>query len=319
MPHILVSKKIASSGIERLRAQDGFSIEVLEDYTQQQFTDSLAGADGVILYFQPLQAADIAGAPGLKIVSRHGVGYDSVDVAALEERNIPLTITPGANAVAVAEHAISLLLAVARRSASFDRDVRTGIWSRNAIIPMFELFGKRALIVGAGRIGNATIQRLRAFDMQLQVYDPALPENAPFDEGVERIWDLPGALGHADIVSLHIPLTPATLNLIDPRQMKRGSILVNTARGGVVNEYGLLEALRSGHILGAALDVFEVEPLAADHPLCLLNNVVLSPHISALSDGGLRRMSLEAAQNVIDYFCGSLKPEVVVTKTGLTV
>lgn len=317
MPHILVSKKIADPGIELLRAQDDFTVEVLDDYTQEQFADSLAGSDGVILFFQPLKAAAIAGAPRLKVVSRHGVGYDSVDVATLDERNIPLTITPGANAVAVAEHAISLLLAVARRSASFDIDVRAGIWSRKPITPMFELSGKRALIVGAGRIGTATAQRLRAFDMDVQAYDPALPDDAVIGGGLERVRDLHKALAQADVVSLHVPLTTATRNLIDPRQMKLGSILINTARGGVINEAGLLEALESGHILGAGVDVFEVEPLPAEHPLCLLENVVLSPHISALTDGGLHRMSLEAAQNVIDYFRGSLKPEVVVTKRVL--
>ncbi len=318
MPNILVSKKIADPGIALLRAQEGFTVDVLENHTPERFTERLAGADGVILFFQPLRAADIARAPRLKVVSRHGVGYDSVDVAALDARSIPLTITAGANAVAVAEHAVALLLAVARQTLSFDRDVRAGDWLKHATSPLFELSGKRALIVGGGRIGRATLQRLRAFDMHIDVHDPALPQDSVFGEGVERAQDLREALERADVVSLHMPLTAETRGSIDPRRMKRGAILVNTSRGGVVDESGLVEALDSGHLLGAGLDVFETEPMAQDHPLCLRKNVVLSPHIASLTDGGLHRMSLEAAQNVIDYFSGSLNPAVVVNRQVLT-
>ncbi|MBB5216147.1 hydroxyacid dehydrogenase [Parapusillimonas granuli] len=317
MPHILVSKKIADPGIALLRAREGFTVDVLENPGPGDFTGRLADADGVILFFQPLRAADIAGAPKLKVVSRHGVGYDSVDVAELDKRGIPLTITAGANAVAVAEHALSLLLAVARRSVSFDKDVRAGLWSRNASVPIFELYEKRALIVGAGRIGKAVAQRLRAFGMHVAAYDPALPAGSAVGDGIERVPDLDEALARADVVSLHMPLTPDTRNSIDPRRMKQGAILINTARGGVIDEGGLIDALKSGHILGAGLDVFETEPLAADHPLCRVDNVVLSPHISALTDGGLRRMSLEAAQNVIDCFDGTLDPGMVVNKQVL--
>lgn len=317
MPHILVSKKIADPGIALLRAREGFQVDVLENPGPGDFTGRLADADGVILFFQPLRAADIAGAPKLKVVSRHGVGYDSVDVAELDKRGIPLTITAGANAVAVAEHALSLLLAVARRSVSFDKDVRAGLWSRNASVPIFELYEKRALIVGAGRIGKAVAQRLRAFGMHVAAYDPALPAGSAVGDGIERVPDLDEALARADVVSLHMPLTPDTRNSIDPRRMKQGAILINTARGGVIDEGGLIDALKSGHILGAGLDVFETEPLAADHPLCRVDNVVLSPHVSALTDGGLRRMSLEAAQNVIDCFDGTLDPGMVVNKQVL--
>ena len=317
MPHILVSKKIADPGIALLRAREGFTVDVLENPGPGDFTGRLADADGVILFFQPLRAADIAGAPKLKVVSRHGVGYDSVDVAELDKRGIPLTITAGANAVAVAEHALSLLLAVARRSVSFDKDVRAGLWSRNASVPIFELYEKRALIVGAGRIGKAVAQRLRAFGMHVAAYDPALPAGSAVGDGIERVPDLDEALARADVVSLHMPLTPDTRNSIDPRRMKQGAILINTARGGVIDEGGLIDALKSGHILGAGLDVFETEPLAADHPLCRVDNVVLSPHISALTDCGLRRMSLEAAQNVIDCFDGTLDPGMVVNKQVL--
>lgn len=318
MPHILVSKKIAEPGIALLRAEPGFTVDVLDADNADAFPEKLAIADGVILFFQPLKEADIAAAPNLKVVSRHGVGYDSVDVGALEARCIPLTITVSANAVSVAEHAISLLLAVARRAPALDRDVRAGSWSANARAPMFELAGKRALIVGAGRIGTAVAKRLRAFDVQVEAYDPALPDGATLDPAMHRVDDLAASLAQVDIVSLHMPLTAATHHSIDPMAMKQGAILINTSRGGLVHEGALVEALNSGRLLGAGLDVFESEPLSGGHPLCALDNVILSPHVSSLTDGGLRRMSLESAKNVIDYFRGELDPAVVVNKRVLT-
>src|SRR5690606_20964043 len=223
MPHILVSRKIAEPGIALLRDEPGFTVDLLASPSSDQFTDRLTNADGVILCFQPLIASDIAAAAKLKVVSRHGVGYDSVDVIALDERRIPLTITPDANAVSVAEHAVSLLLAVARRTSFFDLEVRKGNWSTNASTPMFELAGKRALIVGAGRIGTATAHRLRAFDMQVQAYDPALPETATLMSGIQRVEHLSDALAQADVVSLHMPLTEQTRHSINPLAMKQGA------------------------------------------------------------------------------------------------
>ncbi len=317
MPHILISKRISHYGVELLQSQPGYTIDVLDDASDAIFTASLARADAVILFFQPLNSVHIAAAPKLRVVSRHGVGYDAVDVQALNERAIPLTITPGANTTAVAEHAISLLFAAARRSVRYDRDVRQGAWSKNLGPPMLELSGKQALVVGAGRIGLATAQRLLAFDMTVSVYDPMLPHDQDMATGLKRVHDLQSALAEADFVTLHMPLTDETHKSIDPRRMKQGAILVNTSRGGVVDEEALVAALQSGHLAGAGLDVFEKEPLAVDHPLLACDNAVLSPHMAALTDGGLRRMSLEAAQNVIDYFNGNLKPSVVVNKKAL--
>lgn len=317
MPHVLISKRISHHGIELLQSQPGYTVGVLDEPSDALFTERLAMADAVILFFQPLTRAHIAAAPKLRVVSRHGVGYDAVDVPSLNKRAIPLTITPGANATAVAEHAVSLLFAAARRTVSYDRDVRKGLWSRNSGTPMLELSGKRALIVGAGRIGQATAQRLLAFDVEVSVYDPLLPHDHILDHRLHRAHDLPSALAVADFVSLHMPLTDETRKSIDARRMKQGSVLVNTSRGGVVDEEALVAALASGHLAGAGLDVYEYEPLAADHPLLAFDNAVLSPHVSSLTDGGLRRMSVEAAQNVIDFFNGSLRPLAVVNKEAV--
>ncbi len=318
MPHVLISKRISSYGIDLLQSQPGYTVDALEDASDATFMEKLPLADAVILFFQPLTRAHIAAASKLRMVSRHGVGYDAVDLSALNERRIPLSITVGANATAVAEHAVSLLIAVARRTVSYDRDVREGRWSKNANMPMLELSGKHVLIVGAGRIGLATAQRLLAFDMQVSVFDPLLSQDYSLDSRINRLDDLDAALASADFVSLHMPLNEATRKVIDPRRMKSGAVLVNTSRGGVVDEHALVSALGSGHLAGAGLDVYETEPLSVGHPLTAFDNVVLSPHVSSLTDGGLRRMSLEAAQNVVDYFNGVVNARAIVNNDAIS-
>ncbi len=318
MPHVLISKRISSYGIDLLQSQPGYTVDALEDASDATFMEKLPLADAVILFFQPLTRAHVAAASKLRMVSRHGVGYDAVDLSALNERRIPLSITVGANATAVAEHAVSLLIAVARRTVSYDRDVREGRWSKNANMPMLELSGKHVLIVGAGRIGLATAQRLLAFDMQVSVFDPLLSQDYSLDSRINRLDDLDAALASADFVSLHMPLNEATRKVIDPRRMKSGAVLVNTSRGGVVDEHALVSALGSGHLAGAGLDVYETEPLSVGHPLTAFDNVVLSPHVSSLTDGGLRRMSLEAAQNVVDYFNDVVNARAIVNNDAIS-
>lgn len=314
MPKILVAKRIADCGIELLKNTKDFSVQVLDDPTEEQFIQSLVDADAVLLFFRPLRAVHIEAARQLKLVSRHGVGYDAVDARALNDRGIPLTITASANATAVAEHAVALLLSVAHRTSLYNSDVRGGRWQSGARAPMFELTGKRALVVGAGRIGAATAKRLVGLEMQVACYDPLLPKGAIMPQGVQREHSLSKGLAEADVVSLHIPFSEQNKHLIDPGQMKKGAILINTARGGLVDETLLFSALKDGHLSGAGLDVFADEPPRKDHPLFTLENVALTPHSAALTDGGMRRMAMESSQNIIDFFAGSLNPACVVNK-----
>lgn len=312
MPHILIAKPIHESGLAKLRTTPGLTLDVLSAPTPEEFNDHLRHADAVILRYQPLRKSQIDAAPRLKIVVRHGVGFDTVDVPALNARRIPLAITIDANALSVAEHAISLLLAVAHRTVAFDADARQGRWQAGATQPMWELAGKKALVVGAGRIGRAMAHHLMALGMDVCVFDPGLPTSAVLPVGLRRSTDLTAALGEADAVSLHLPLSEATYRLVDPLACKRGAILVNTARGSVVHEPRLCEALQNGHLTGAGLDVFEAEPLTASNPLRVFPNVVLSPHIASLTDAGMQRMAIECADHVTNFFGAGITRGAVV-------
>lgn len=307
MPHLLIAKTVHSDGLRLLRERADWTFTSLDAPTDAEFMAALPQADAVLLRYQPLTAAHVGAAPRLRFVSRHGVGYDTVDTAALAARSMALGITPQANASAVAEHTLALLLAVARRINVCSGSVRQGMWQQGiGAEPFFELEGKTALIVGAGRIGRAVADRLRAFGMAVQFYDPLL---APPDPVVN---DLPAGLAHADVVSLHVPLTENTRHLVDPLQCKRGAIVINTARGRVLDGARLHLALNSGHLYGAGLDVFEQEPPPTDQPLLTHPRLVCTPHAAALSDGALRRMACESVQNVLDFFDGSPRPGALV-------
>ncbi|HCL85350.1 MAG TPA: hydroxyacid dehydrogenase [Comamonadaceae bacterium] len=308
MPHLLIARTVHEDGLRLLRERSDWTFTCLDDAPDQEFAEHLPQADAVLLRYRSLRREHVQQAPGLRCVSRHGVGYDSVDTAALRERGIALAITPNANASAVAEHAMALLLAVARRITQCHASVAAGQWAQGiGAQPFFELEGKQALVVGAGRIGRAMATRLQGFGMAVHCFDPFLPASAPLPAGCERAEALAPALAEADVVSLHVPATPATLGLVDPLACKRGAILVNTARGGVVDMQRLHTALRTGHLYGAGTDVFDTEPMPAGHPLLAEPALVATPHVASLSDGALRRMAQESVQNVLDFFDGRLQ------------
>ncbi len=243
-------------------------------------------ADAVIVASKPFTRPLVEAAPRLVFVHHQGVGYhDTVAVPTLVERGIPLAITPGGTTIGVAEHTVLLILAILRRLPFADAELRQGRFHINALRPVSrELRGRTVGLLGMGRIGQAVAKRLRPVDVRLLSHDPApLPAEAERELHIER-RSLEELLAEADIVSLHLPLTPATRHVVDTQalsRMKPGAFLVNTARGGLVDEAALIEVLRSGRLAGAALDVFEREPTPADHPLYALPNVVLTPHISA--------------------------------------
>lgn len=316
MPKVLITMPIADAGLRLLEA-GGHELDLVERPSPEDFRRRLAGADAVILRFQPLSRGDIDAAGQLRFVARHGVGYDAVDVSALSERGIPLAITPGANAIGVAEHTVALLLAVARRIVPHDAGVRAGQWQAALRGPMIELAGKTALIVGAGRIGCATAQRLQAFGMSVWAYDPLLAAAAPLPAGVRRVEHLADALAQADVVSLHLPLTEATRHLVDPLELKRGAIVLNTARGGLLDPARLVAALDAGHLAGAGLDVFDVEPPGAAEPLLRHPDVVLSPHAASLTDASIERMAIECAENILGFFDGHPPRQSIVNRADI--
>ncbi len=293
--------------------QPVFPPRFVEAATEEDLIEWLADDRivAVIAGGEPYTRRVIERAAGLRVISRAGVGSDSVDVAAAAERGITVTITPNTNHEAVAEHTFALLLAVARQVVRRDREVRTGRWSRE---PLTALRGRTLGLIGFGRIGQAVAERAAAFGLRTIAYD-TFPNRSAARRLSVALVELDELLAEADFISLHTPLTEATSGMINRHtlaKMKRGVILINTARGGLIVEEDLVEALRDGHVAGAGLDVFVQEPPAEDSPLLQFDTVVLSPHVAGIDEDALYLMAVGAAWNIIDVLAGRCRPEVVV-------
>jgi phosphoglycerate dehydrogenase-like enzyme len=279
--------------------------------TESQLFASLPNCEAIVAGGERISASLIEASPKLRVIARTGVGYDAVDVAAATARKIVVTITPGTNHDSVAEQAFALLLGVARRVAINDRIIRAGGWDRTIVRPLRDA---TIGLVGLGRIGRAMVPRARAFGMRVLAHDELLDPAFDAQHGIER-RPFEALLAESDVVSLHLPLTDATRNLIDARRialMKPGAILINTSRGGLVDEQALYRALTSGHLAGAGLDVFQVEPTAADHPLIALPNVVSSPHIAGVDERSMADMAEMAARCIVDLHEGRWPGQCVV-------
>ena len=317
MPHLLVAGKLHPSGLDLLRSAP-VTFDYVEEISEPSYQAHLAKADALVIRTQPLSAMSIGKAPNLKIVSRHGVGYDAVDVGALNARHIPLCIVGDVNSSGVAEHAMMLILAATHRLIAADRATRAGDWGWRNGLQTQEVAGKRLLILGFGRIGQKLAGLARAFGMEVHAHDPYIPADR-WPAGAVREADLTRALAEADAVSLHLPradravVGPAELALMKPT-----AVVVNTARGGLVDEIALADALRSGRLGGAGVEVFTAEPPVTDHPLFGLDRAVLTPHNAALTAECAERMAIASVQNVLDFFAGKLDPALIVNKDSLT-
>jgi D-3-phosphoglycerate dehydrogenase len=316
MPHLLVAGKLHPAGVALLQRlhSDGYSYDYVEEVSEASYAPLIDRADALVIRTQPLSAPTVARAGRLKVVSRHGVGYDSVDVAALDARGIALTILGDVNSISVAEHAIMLLLAAAKRARKADSAVRgEGQWDWRNKLEQQEISGKRLLILGYGRSGRYLARMATGFGMEIMAFDPYL-EKVGWPKGeVQPVSDLGAALGWADYISVHVPKSDKPMiGAEEIALMKRGVILVNTARGGVVCETALAEALESGQIGAAGLDVFEDEPPRPASRLLAYDSVVLSPHIAGLTAECSERMAVGAIGNAIDYLNGSIDPALVV-------
>ncbi len=314
MAHILIAGKLHAAGLERLKAAKDVSFTLVDEVSLASYLPHVGAADAVVLRTQPMTAEVIAAAPRLRIVSRHGVGYDAVDVAALNARGIPLAIVGDVNSRAVAEHTLMLMLATARKAARHDAAIRRGDWNVRNRFETVELDGKTLLLVGFGRIGRRVAELANAFGMTVTAYDPFVKPEAMAKHGVRPAADLAKALAQADYVSLHMPGSTAGAVIWEEeiRAMKPGAILINAARGGLVDEAALDAALREGRLGGAGLDVLKSEPPAPDHPLLSNDRVLLSPHSAGLTAECAARMAVASVQNVLDHFAGRLDPALVV-------
>lgn len=316
MRKVLVAGRIHADGMALLEAEADLEVTVLEDPGGAIPADRLAEADALLIRYGKLTEADVTRMPALKVVSRHGVGYDNLPMAALSSRGIPVTIVGAVNAVSVAEQVIAMMMALIKRIGPYDAAVRCGNWAIRESLAVGELSGRRLLLLGFGRIGREVARRASAFDMGVTVFDPFVDRAEILTLGYRQTDDWRAALPGADVLSLHLPLTGDTQGLIGADElavMKPTAILINAARGGLVDETALATALCGPMAQGGAgLDCFAQEPPRSDHPLFALNNVVLSPHSAALSAEAARRMGVAAARNVVAGLNRNLDPALVV-------
>lgn len=313
MTHILVVGTLHPDAVAMLDAEPGVTYELTDGTTEDCYAHRIADADALLIRTQPLTAPTIARADRLKIVSRHGVGYDAVDVDALTRRGIPLCIVGDVNSGGVAEHAMMMLLACVKHAVRADAAVRNGDWAWRNTLEAGELTGKNLLILGYGRIGRRLAAFARGFDMSIRAHDPYLAAQGWPEGDVAPVEDLHTGLAWADAVSIHAPRSDTPLiGAPELSLMKPGAVIVNTSRGGIVDETALADALRTGRIRAAGLDVFDDEPPAAGHPLFGLDNALLSPHIAGLTAEGSARLGEHSFRNIMDFFAGRLDPALVV-------
>lgn len=323
MPHILVAGKLHPAGETMLKSlpDRGITVDYVEEVSEASYAHLIDRADALVIRTQPLTAETIKRADRLKVVSRHGVGYDSVDVSALNGRSIALTIVGDVNSVSVAEHAMMCLLAAAKQVLRADRAVRDpNDWGWRNKLEQREISGKNLLIMGFGRSGRQLARMAGGFGMHIRAYDPFLT-NAGWPEGdVAAVTDLGDAFGWADCISLHIPRSEKpVLGAAEFAQMKRGVILANTSRGGVVCERSLADALASGQVGAAGVDVFDAEPSDGTSPLLSCDNAILSPHIAGLTAECSERMAIASIENAINFLSGNIDPSLIVNKEALHV
>ena len=277
----------------------------------------LRDAHGVALGLTPFAEAELRAAPNLRVVARIGVGYDTVDVAALTRHKIPLMVTGSANSPTVVEQALHFMLALAKRGAALHAMVREGRWAERLKELPVDLYGKTVLVVGFGRIGSRIAKACLALGMSVLVYDPYVAAANVSAAGCVPVGELDAALARADFVTVHCPKTGETLGMFNAARlarMKPSAYLVNTARGGIVDEAALHAALTQGIIAGAGLDVFDREPPLADNPLLGLKNVITAPHMAGVTVEAFDRMAVATAQNVLGVLDGKPNIDHVVNK-----
>jgi D-3-phosphoglycerate dehydrogenase len=296
----MVADKIASDGVKKLK-DAGFEVLSVWEEPKEKLPELIKDCDALIVRSATKATKElIDAAPNLKVIGRAGVGLDNVDAAHAKTKNIKVVNTPGATSISVAELAVALMFAVSRKVALSDRGTRKGEWPKKAGEGI-EIHGKTVGLIGLGRIGKETAKRVKALGAKAYYYDIIRPSAAEEQALGMEFKPLDELLAMSDIISIHVPKTPETQNLLGPERiakMKKGAILINTSRGGIVNETALYDALKSGKLYGAGLDVFETEPLKTT-PLFELDNIVLTPHVGAQTAEGQLRAGVEVAELVI--------------------
>ena len=316
MKNILIIQPIDKSGIEILENHSDYNFEIIDGTDLEEIKKKIIECDGISIRTAKLPAEVIRGAKNLKIISRHGVGYDNIDLESAKEKNITISITATANAVAVAEHVMFMLLNISKRKDMYDKTVKSGRFNdRNKLPKTIELWNKNILIMGFGRIGKSLIKRCIGFEMNVYVYDPFVSKEEIESLGGKKIEDLKEGVKKIDALTLHTPLNEKTKNIINYevlKNMKKNCIIINASRGGIINENDLNKSLNENKIFGAGLDVFDTEPPDNDNPLLKNDKTFLSPHTAAFTEECMVRMGKETIQNIIDFFDKKLEKSKIV-------
>tara|TARA_B100000029_G_scaffold291009_1_gene284590 strand:+ start:2002 stop:2961 length:960 start_codon:yes stop_codon:yes gene_type:complete len=317
MYKIAIVDKMHVDGINLLKNNPKFECEIIEDLSKENLISKLPKFDGITLRRGKIDAKILEKCNNLKVISRHGVGYDNIDTKILKEKKISLLVTGTTTSISPAEHIMFMILNISKSFNLFDKSVRDGKFDK--VMHMkhesFELFGKKILIVGFGRIGKQLIKRCLGFEMKVFAYDPFVDKKVIEKLGGKKIDNLEEGLKEADILSLSVPLTKDTYNMINlekMKKMKKNSIIINTSRGGIINEKDLNTALDKEIVYGAGLDVFEKEPPDEDNPLLKNKKVILSPHAATFTKECLSNMAVQTAQNIIDFFENNLNKSMIV-------
>jgi D-3-phosphoglycerate dehydrogenase len=310
---ILIVQAIHERGVQVF--DDRFEVRVASDPSVATVVREIKGVEGVVVRTAPFPREIIEAADALKVIGRHGVGVDNIDVKAATEKGIVVVNTPNANATSVAEHTLTAIGALAKQMTVYNREMRVGKWEIRNSYRAVDLDGKTLGLVGVGRIGSMVARRAAAaFNMKVIAFDPYITPEKGREMGVTLVSTSDEIFRQADVISLHTPLTPETRGFVNAarlRLMKPTAFLVNFSRGEVVDEKALYQALKSGVIAGAAIDVFDPEPPLNDNPLFELDNIILSPHSAALTQECVIRMATGAAEGVVEVLTG-MPPQFVV-------
>ena len=312
---VLVVQGLHEKGLEMLKQRSDIEFNVLLSDDENEILEAAKDVNGITVRTAKISSRIIEAANKLQVVSRHGVGYDSIDLVSLNNKKIPLTIAAHSNMISVAEQAMFFLLALSKNVFYYDDFTRKGDWTNRWDVKAWDLAQKNILVIGFGRIGSNFVKRALAFDMNVYVYDPYVEKEKVKISGAIPVDNISENLQKMDAVTLHCPKNNETTDLFTKQEfdlMKKSSFIINCARGGILNEEDLYEALTSKKIAGAGLDVFDVEPTPSSNPLFKLNNVILSPHIAGVTVESTVRMATETVQNVLDVLDDKVNQSVVI-------
>ena len=312
---VLVVQGLHEQGLKMLKNRTDIDFNVLMSDDENEILEAAKDVSGITVRTAKISSKIIEAANKLQVVSRHGVGYDSIDLVSLNNKKIPLTIAAHSNMISVSEQAMFFLLALSKNVFYYDDFTRKGDWTNRWDVKAWDLAQKNILVIGFGRIGSNFVKRALAFDMNVYVYDPYVEKEKVKISGAIPVDNISENLSKMDAVTLHCPKNDETTNLFTKKEfnlMKKSSFIINCARGGILNEEDLYEALTNEKIAGAGLDVFDVEPTPSSNPLFKLNNVILSPHIAGVTIESTVRMATETVQNVLDVLDDKINQSVVV-------